>query len=81
MAITKRTSTKPQTRQLTICNKYFARQGRYPGHVIFPSINLCGKWLQDLGFESGQAITIECRHRQLIIRTDGTRKYGNHSEQ
>ncbi|MGC4103630.1 SymE family type I addiction module toxin [Ferruginibacter sp.] len=82
MATIENVPTHTPTRQLTICNKYFARQGVYNGssHVVFPTINLCGKWLQDMGFEGGQVITIECRHRQLIIRTDGTRKYGNNSE-
>lgn len=80
MATTEFVPTHTPTRQLTICNKYFARQGCYTGHVAFPIIKLCGKWLQDMGFESGQVITIECRHRQLIISSDGTRKYGNPSK-
>lgn len=81
MTTTEHLTTDTHVRQLTICNKHFARQGCYPGHVAFPIIKLCGKWLLDMGFESGQVITIECRHRQLIIRTDGTRKYGNDTDE
>jgi hypothetical protein len=33
-----------------------------------------------MGFESGQLVTIARRHRELIIRTDSTRKYNELGE-
>jgi len=52
-------------RQMTICNKGFAREsGRY---VFFPIISLSGKWLQEQGFKGGQVIDITCEQGKLII--------------
>jgi hypothetical protein len=65
MAIPHGAATKAGTRQITICNKGYARQrGRY---VYFPIINLSGKWLKAHGFKSGQVIDITCEAGKLII--------------
>ncbi|HJV20755.1 MAG TPA: SymE family type I addiction module toxin [Sediminibacterium sp.] len=64
-----------KTRQLTICNKYFPRPGRYMGHVIFPIISLSGKWLQESGFKAGQVISVNCEDRKLIITVVKECKY------
>ena len=50
-------------------DKIFAGEPEYrlPAQLLWPK-----KQTRDIDFESGQVITVECRHRQLIIRTDGT---------
>ncbi|AEI50254.1 SymE family type I addiction module toxin [Runella slithyformis] len=35
---------------------------------FFPSINLSGDWLQDAGFNIGQAVAVEISQGQLIIK-------------
>jgi hypothetical protein len=66
-----------KTRKMTICS--FSGK-RALGYSHFSELRIRGKWLKDMGFESGQVVTITCRHRELIIRTDGTRKYNERSE-
>lgn len=57
--------TTPKVRQMTLCNKFFAREkGRY---VFFPELHLRGKWLAEIGFRSGHVVDITCEDRKLII--------------
>lgn len=36
-------------------------------HKIVPEIRLCGKWLRDIGFQSGNTINIETEERKITI--------------
>ena len=54
-------------RQLKIHRKYISRS--YSRHVIFPEIRLCGKWLQKIGFNYGNFVTIEHQQNKIIITT------------
>ena len=65
-------------RKMTVCS--FSAKSSI-GYTDFSELRLRGKWLKDMGFESGQVVTIVlCNHRELIIRTDGTRKYNERGE-
>ncbi len=57
---------------MTVCN---FGGNRSIGIETFSELRLRGKWLKEAGFEGGQVVTIECNPRELIIRTDGTRKH------
>lgn len=71
------TSSSSRSRKLTVCSSGNRNTFDY---VFFPEIRLRGQWLKAIGFESGQVITIECSHREIIIRTDGTRRYNEQGE-
>lgn len=58
-------SPSPEERQLKVYPKFFQRATG--GSVILPEIRLCGKWLQETGFNCGQTITIWHRKGKLII--------------
>lgn len=63
-----------QTRRVTVQGKSFARGGpssylRY--NVVYPSLLLSGKWLQQYGFRPGQAVIITCNHGRLEISPAG----------
>ena len=68
-------TSKP--RKMTVCS--FSGKNS-AGYQDFSEIRLRGKWLRDMGFESGVVVTIQCNPRELIIRTDGTRKYNERGE-
>jgi HSP20-like domain of unknown function (DUF1813). len=53
-------------RRLKVYPKYFQRS--YRG-VIFPEIRLCGKWLQESGFASGQEVIVLHTQNKIIITT------------
>ncbi len=59
----------PEERQLKVYPKFFQRAT--DGNVIFPEIRLCGKWLQDTGFSSGQVITVRHEKDKIIITPAG----------
>lgn len=59
-------------RKLTVCSFNGSSCG---GYKETSEIRLRGQWLKDMGFESGQVITVTCKNRELIIRTDGLRKH------
>jgi len=61
----KRTRTH-QHRQLKVYPKYFARADSWR-HIIFPEIRLCGKWLQNIGFEHGQTIKVLAKRNKITI--------------
>jgi toxic protein SymE len=54
-------------RQLKIHRKYISRS--YNRYVVFPEIRLCGKWLQDIGFNQGNFVTVEHQQNKIIITT------------
>lgn len=54
-------------RQLKIHRKYISRS--YSRYVIFPEIRLCGKWLQEIGFNYGNFVTVEHQRNKIIITT------------
>ncbi len=39
----------------------------YINNKYVPQIRLQGKWLEELGFECGKKINVECRGGQLIL--------------
>ena len=55
-------------RHLKVYQKYIPRS--YYGHVIFPEIRLCGKWLRDMGFDCGQNVTVRHEKNKIIITVD-----------
>lgn len=57
-----------QPRQLKVYRKLFSRSYNRP--VIFPEIRLCGKWLQDMGFECGQTVTVQREKNKITITVD-----------
>ncbi|MEG1229845.1 MAG: SymE family type I addiction module toxin [Flavobacterium sp.] len=59
---------QPEKRQLKIHRKYISRS--YHRYVIFPEIRLCGKWLQKIGFNCGNFVTIEHQQNKIIITTN-----------
>ena len=52
-------------KQLKIFSKYYPREEFRA--VSFPEIRLAGKWLQDLGFECGEAVMVRYSERKLEI--------------
>lgn len=50
---------------LKIYTKYFKRFGYY---ILLPEIRLSGKWLQNLGFLTGQKISITQEQNRILIR-------------
>lgn len=55
-------------RQLKVHQKYISRS--YHRYVVFPEIRLCGKWLQEIGFDCGQFVTV-LHEKNIIIITVG----------
>ncbi|HEY1045379.1 MAG TPA: SymE family type I addiction module toxin [Bacteroidia bacterium] len=55
-------------RQLKVYEKYISRS--YHQYVVFPEIRLCGKWLQDMGFDCGQSVTVRHEKNKIIITLD-----------
>lgn len=54
-------------RNLKVYRKYFFRS--YRG-VVFPEIRLCGKWLQETGFNSGDIVTVQHEKNKIIITVE-----------
>lgn len=61
----KRNGKNLEKRQLKIQPKYIARS--YHRYVIFPEIRLCGKWLQEIGFNHGKFVTVQHEENIIII--------------
>lgn len=59
-------------RTVKVYQKSIARHSRFcyrrPPAVIFPEINLMGKWLANCGFEIGHMIDVYCQDGQLTIK-------------
>lgn len=62
-----RSGKQLKKRRLKIQPKYMARS--YHRYVIFPEIRLCGKWLQEIGFNCGNFVTVEHQRNKIIITT------------
>ncbi len=43
------------------------RKNNWQGYKIVPQIRLQGQWLQELGFEPGVQMNIECSGGKLVI--------------
>ncbi|WP_426294770.1 SymE family type I addiction module toxin [Dyadobacter endophyticus] len=54
----------PSKRTLTVYRKYLPRAYKY---AIMPEIRLCGRWLQEAGFECGDEVTVKCLGNKLEI--------------
>lgn len=54
-------------RQLKVLPKYKARVNKA---VIVPEIRLCGKWLQNAGFTTGQSVSVVSEPNKLTITLD-----------
>ena len=52
-------------KRLKICSKYYQRA--HFGAAHFPEIRLAGKWLEDLGFECGEEVTVKYSEKKLEI--------------
>jgi len=52
-------------RTLKVYTKYFPRFDRY---FASPEIRLCGKWLQNLGFNCGQDVDVLTEKNRIVIR-------------
>ncbi|MBO9613037.1 MAG: SymE family type I addiction module toxin [Dyadobacter sp.] len=57
-------SPAPTERGLTVYSKYLPRVYKY---ALIPEIRLCGKWLQEAGFECGDEVTVKCLGNKLEI--------------
>ncbi|HWV33452.1 MAG TPA: SymE family type I addiction module toxin [Dyadobacter sp.] len=55
----------PVERRLTVYRKYFPRA--WYKYALMPEIRLCGKWLQEAGFECGDEVTVRCLGNKLEI--------------
>lgn len=66
-------SSKP-IRRITVCCKTFTR---FKSHqpALFPVLRLCGKWLQDSGFQIGHVVDIACEKGKLTITIAREQKY------
>lgn len=51
-------------KQLKVSCRHQARQSSY---VAVPEIRLSGKWLSQLGFTSGQSVTITHKQNKILI--------------
>jgi len=60
-------SKKEQERYLKVYSKYVDSGGRPWPPIIRPEIRLCGKWLEDIGFESGQTIKVKQEQHKITI--------------
>jgi toxic protein SymE len=52
-------------RRLKVYQKYFSRA--YYKFKFFPEIRLCGKWLRDIGFKSGQIVIVRHEKNKIVI--------------
>ena len=57
-----------ETENSRILTVYYTYRG---GKDRRPLIRLQGKWLQDLGFQSGDKIAVHEQHRALLIKAVG----------
>ncbi|MBA2612935.1 MAG: type I addiction module toxin, SymE family [Bacteroidetes bacterium] len=52
-------------RSLKVYSKYFTR---FQGFFIAPEIRLCGKWLQNLGFNCSDNVKVITEKNRIVIR-------------
>ena len=59
-------------RQLTVSYKCETRRGDRPygpdRYISVPALSLKGKWLEELGFDIGAKVMVECQNGQLVIK-------------
>lgn len=58
-------SSNPSERRLKVYGKYLPRA--WYGYTLMPEIRLCGKWLQEAGFECGDEVTVKCLGNKIEI--------------
>lgn len=58
-------SSNTSERRLTVYRKYLPRA--WYQYTLMPEIRLCGKWLQEAGFECGDEVTVKCLVNKLEI--------------
>ncbi|MET7258171.1 SymE family type I addiction module toxin [Dyadobacter fermentans] len=58
-------SSNSTERRLTVYRKYLPRA--WYQYALMPEIRLCGKWLQEAGFECGDEVTVKCLDNKLEI--------------
>jgi toxic protein SymE len=63
-----RNSQPTGKRRLKISKKYFSRS--YFKFKFFPEIRLCGKWLQETGFKTGQVVIVRHEKNKIVITLD-----------
>jgi hypothetical protein len=51
-------------KQLTVSTRHLARQ---VGFMAVPEIRLIGKWLSDLGFNSGEPVKLILKQNKILI--------------
>ena len=72
--------TAARSKQLKVHSKYFSR---VQSSVIFPGIRLCGKWLQDIGFNCGQEVHVKQEFNKITITVENWKgrmlACGNHA--
>lgn len=61
-------------RQLKVYYRAFMRS--YYKIVCFPEIRLCGKWLRDIGFDTGKSVTVEHSKNKIIITVNNETEKG-----
>jgi toxic protein SymE len=64
-------SSNPTERRLTVYRKYLPRAYKY---ALMPEIRLCGKWLEEAGFECGDEVTVRCFGNKLEITLNPVEK-------
>ncbi len=57
--------TKAGKRRLKIVEKAFPRA--YNRHAHFPEIKLSGRWLKDMGFDSGKHVIVSHKKNKITI--------------
>lgn len=62
----KKIEPKKQIRILTITEDYYDTM--YYGREFTPFIRLRGKWLKEIGFQSGQRIIVKISENRLVIK-------------
>ena len=59
-------------RNLTVSYTTETRGGSRPysptTYIEVPALSLKGKWLEDLGFEIGTKVVVQCQNGQIIIK-------------
>lgn len=56
---------KTGERKLKVYKKFVSRG--YGHYAVLPEIRLCGVWLQEAGFESGQDVTVTHKNGHIVI--------------
>ena len=58
------TKNPNKQKQLTVSKRHQARQSKF---VVVPEIRLMGKWLNDLGFYSGEPVKLILKQNKILI--------------